>query len=106
MARLIDADALYAYVREEQRRNPHNGHVERIMHNHEHEAFLRDIWYAPTIDAVPVVHGRWVQVICHVEFEDGFVDRLYECCSGCHTPNGRNTSNYCPNCGARMDGDS
>ena len=56
--RLIDADALYAYVREEQRRNPHNGHVERIMHNHEHEAFLRDIWYAPTIDAVPVVRCK------------------------------------------------
>ena len=60
---------------------------------------------APTIDAVPVVHGRWVQVICHVEFEDGFVDRLYECCSRCHESNGRKTSDYCPNCGARMDGE-
>ena len=57
------------------------------------------------IEVVPVVHGRWVQVICHVEFEDGFVDRLYECCSRCHTPNGRKTSDYCPNCGARMDGE-
>ena len=56
-------------------------------------------------DVAPVVHGRWVQVICHVEFEDGFVDRLYECCSRCHEPNGRKTSDYCPNCGARMDGE-
>ena len=60
---------------------------------------------APTADVAPVVHGRWVQVICHVEFEDGFVDRLYECCSRCHEPNGRKTSDYCPNCGARMDGE-
>ena len=56
-------------------------------------------------ELVPVVHGRWVQVICHVEFEDGFVDRLYECCSRCHESNGRKTSDYCPNCGARMDGE-
>jgi hypothetical protein len=60
---------------------------------------------APAADVVPVVHGRWVQVICHVEFEDGFVDRLYECCSRCHEPNGRKATNYCPNCGARMDGE-
>lgn len=56
-------------------------------------------------DVAPVVHGRWVQVIHHVEFEDGFVDRIYECCSRCHEPNGRKTSNYCPNCGAKMDGE-
>ena len=60
---------------------------------------------APAADVAPVVHGRWVQVICHVEFEDGFVDRLYECCSRCHKSNGRKTSDYCPNCGARMDGE-
>lgn len=58
---------------------------------------------APTIDTKPVKHGRWVQVICYEEFDDGFVDRLYECCSVCHEANGRNTSNYCPNCGALMD---
>ena len=51
-----------------------------------------------------VKRGRWVQVICHEEFEDGFVDRVKECCSVCHAPNWRRTSNYCPNCGARMDG--
>lgn len=56
----------------------------------------------PAADVVEVVHGRWVQVICHVEFEDGFVDRLYECCSRCHKPNGRKMTGYCPNCGADM----
>ena len=75
--------------------------------NNSREASLLDrdirlIWEQPTADVVPVVHGRWVQVIYHVEFEDGFVDRLYECCSRCHEPNGRKATNYCPNCGANM----
>ena len=39
-----------------------------------------------------------------VEFEDGFVDRVEECCSACHEPNGRRCTYFCPNCGAKMDG--
>ena len=58
----------------------------------------------PVADVAPVRHGRWVQVICHEEFEDGFVDRVKECCSVCHAPNWQRTTNYCPNCGAKMDG--
>ena len=57
---------------------------------------------APTIDVAPVKHGQWVQVICHEEFEDGFVDRVKECCSICHAPNWQRTTNYCPSCGAKM----
>ena len=68
------------------------------------QAVLDGVDFQPAADVAPVVHGRWVQVIHHVEFEDGFVDRIYECCSRCHEPNGRKTSNYCPNCGAKMDG--
>ena len=64
----------------------------------------RAILDAPAADVAPVRHGRWVQVICHEEFEDGFVDRVKECCSVCHAPNWQRTTNYCPNCGAKMDG--
>ena len=64
----------------------------------------RAILDAPAADVAPVRHGRWVQVICHEEFEDGFVDHVKECCSVCHAPNGRKTTNYCPDCGAKMDG--
>ena len=59
----------------------------------------------PTVDAMPVVHGKWVQVIVHVETDDGFVDRVEECCSACHKPNGRRCTYFCPNCGAKMDGE-
>ena len=37
------------------------------------------------------------------EVDDGFVDRLNECCSVCHEPNGRQCKYFCPNCGATMD---
>ena len=53
---------------------------------------------APTVDIVPVVHGRW-------ETNSDRPDTLI--CSICkcgfdmwkHDPH-----NYCPNCGAKMDG--
>ena len=46
---------------------------------------------APTVDAVEVVHGRWIGVD-------------YDKCSVCGGLElGR--TNYCPNCGARMDED-
>ena len=56
---------------------------------------------APALDAVPVVHARWI--LKHVG-----VGHYWEC-SACHTnPCIYVTENtkFCPNCGARMDGDS
>lgn len=52
------------------------------------------IHHAPTVDAVPVVHGRWEildfagYMRCSVcgQIMDGYY-------------------NYCPHCGAKMDGD-
>ena len=74
--------------------------------------FEKDLWHsatiqvaidnAQTVEAAPVVHGRWeprTDVF-------GFVR-----CSACHDCNiyddwadGKKWS-YCPNCGAKMDGD-
>ena len=59
---------------------------------------------APTIDAKPVLHGRWVVLdecanagaycsVCH--------KKVYKECYG----NCKMKSTYCPNCGAKMDGD-
>lgn len=52
---------------------------------------------APTVDAVPVVHGRWELLKCWTGFET-----LY--CSECNYET-NNRSNYCPNCGADMRGE-
>lgn len=48
----------------------------------------------------PVVHGRWIDVREKRLFGDH-----YFLCSNCKSRNGSMISfNYCPNCGAKMDG--
>ena len=51
----------------------------------------------PTADVQPVAHAEWV---C-LEAEIGFYS-----CSKCGHNVLRATSNFCPDCGARMDGDN
>jgi len=54
---------------------------------------------APTVDAVPVVHGEWIDR--NGSIVAPFWER-YECSEcGARSDN----SKYCPNCGARMDAD-
>ena len=59
--------------------------------------------FAPTVDAEPVVHARWVHRCRRIAIE------LWEwCCSACgELPPGDQqlayTLRYCPNCGAKMD---
>ena len=87
MARLIDADALKAEF-------PVIGEFEKDLW---HSATIRAaIQNAPTVDAVEVVHGRWI------ESEPGC--RL---CSHCLADVAIYSGhrNYCPNCGAKMDGE-
>ena len=57
----------------------------------------------PLADVVPVRHGHWIE--SSMSFNDG-LSRLYgfkcsECSGFCI-----GESRYCPNCGARMDGDT
>ena len=48
-------------------------------------------------DVQPVKHGRW-KLRCYGD---------YPYCSSCNNePKSREMTLYCPNCGARMDGDS
>lgn len=48
--------------------------------------------------AVPVVHGHW-EVKCGMNY---YKERI---CSVCRKHIKSNFWNYCPNCGARIDGD-
>ena len=84
--RLIDANALRLAIRDDA----------EIVGKH-YARIKMHINGAPPVDAVEVAHGWWIQ----------------ECknrrrCSNCQ--HGRNTDtqigwNYCPNCGAKMDGE-
>ena len=55
----------------------------------------------PTVDAVEVVHGRWIDNVD----ENGFLCNAWLTCSVCRGQNWSKKPNYCPNCGAKMDGD-
>lgn len=99
--RLIDADALKKNM----------GVAEAVKHGNKTE---KDWQYsyntlmryeiadaiddAPTIDAVPVVHARWIKI-------DSSGCNYWKC-SACGYPVGvwSYGSHYCPHCGAKMDG--
>lgn len=64
-------------------------------YNFERDRKIRDALMAlPTVDAVPVRHGQWID-------KDGGIAT----CSVCGDRWGVwSVMKYCPNCGARMDG--
>lgn len=83
---LIDANKL----REDWLENGENEFV------YDTNAVLDSIDAQPRIDAAPVVHGRWKRTPTS--------QTLY--CSACDKiPEYQIETNYCHNCGARMDGD-
>ena len=59
-------------------------------------------WYAdkikaiPSADVAPVTHGRWGS--------NGIPDSVLSACSVCGFGCGAYSFQYCPNCGAKMDG--
>ena len=63
------------------------------------DCIARDISELPAADVVPVRHGRWV------EKEKYTFGIMYDCslCEDRILDNGH-PWNYCPNCGAKMDG--
>lgn len=65
--------------------------------------YLQDIDEARTVDAVEVVHGRWLT------WEEQFPgekprrsNNLGVFCDKCHN-HADNRTDFCPNCGAKMD---
>ena len=56
----------------------------------------------PTVDAEPVKHGRWT-----IHFDDIWPEESTMECSFCHEEQGMGMldTNFCPNCGAKMDED-
>lgn len=89
--RLIDADALIAEMRREPKFEKTD--FDKRMIYIEKSVIDKQ----PTIEAVPVKHGRWID------------DLGFYVCSVCDKSGAWNSwevpwkSDYCPNCGAKMD---
>ena len=102
--RLIDADALEKFLKRLRRELPKESRDfftrdEMILN------FQQYVHLQPTIDDVPVVRGEWV---LQGKNEHDYETSLEEKCSLCgryvYRYDTEPQDNYCPNCGAKMDG--
>ena len=67
------------------------------------DEFVEFIKKQPTIAVEPVKHGRWIDAYPDIEPNPMF---MYGICSECGFEQGISKYlNYCPNCGANMDGE-
>lgn len=73
----------------------------RIIMEKDFKRAIRTIPDGTTIDVAPSVHGRWI------EQEKYTFGVMYDCsiCGDRILDNGQHPWNYCPNCGARMEGE-
>jgi len=99
--RLIDANALIEEIREllytENRPSMILNNFSTMCFNSAIELAEIKALEAPTIDAVPAVHGRWIYgVTLNHEWRKCSECLVSQEIFGCFT--------YCPNCGAKMDG--
>lgn len=96
--RLIDVNALIEEINQQRRSSrtsfPRRSYVVGDV--------LTSIYNAPTVDAVEVVHGRWIADEDGLD-EDG--NGQYRCshCGVGEKHNPTVTVSYCWNCGAKMD---
>jgi hypothetical protein len=100
--RLIDADALDEILKDlESRYNKWLFYISAKA-----VANVRKIVYAmKTVDAVPVVHGHWIEHL-HFNYDGEYSGSDYECsCCGFNDVYDTEDYNYCPHCGAKLDGD-
>ena len=104
MTRLIDADALNAEMYHKSFEVDDGRNIWNSGLWIRYKIFEEAIRDAPTIDAVPVVHGRWIDEGQYADYHPHHAWRCSEC--GEHvieidTP----WYKYCPNCGADMRGE-
>lgn len=88
--RLIDADELLTdpYFKDETI-------PERAM-------FIEAVEDSRTVDAKPIKHGKWIEEKYETT-SNRKINNTKNICSVCLKSNGKNKTNYCPNCGTKMD---
>ena len=67
-----------------------------------YRVLMRYVERIPAAEVVPVRHGRWKK--SYADNEAFGVRPFFRYCSECHEATVHQYT-YCPNCGARMDGD-
>jgi rubrerythrin len=68
----------------------------------ERDSAVRRLMALPSADVVEVVHGEWINAYPDIEPNPMF---MYGICSQCGFEQSISDKlNYCPNCGAKMDG--
>lgn len=78
-----------------------NSVIEQLENEWGYEGIREDLQKLPTVDAAPVVYGRWLYKWDADRDPKKLFVRIV--CSECNLHTGQK-SNYCPYCGAKMDG--
>lgn len=99
---LIEKEPIMKFI-EDGLNNKHYGHVGVEI--------ITEVEYAPAIDAVPVVHSKWLLNLTYnpsntfrVSY-DGWM-HCPVCAGAFRRIVGTQLFNYCPTCGAKMDGEA
>ena len=102
--RLIDANAVLKEMKETYCTdcNNYNGVCCRACEHMDDMDFIED---APTIDAHPVKHGTWNRTDMFVKCSECGVELLDDAFFGIHVFDDGYMP-FCPNCGAKMGGDT
>ena len=104
MARHIDADKLIGHIKDLPTWFKEDGwwHSTKYPDGHfDCDDVINSIDNAPTADVAEVKYGEWIK-----HFDDLFPAESTQECSVCHEEEFITlcNDNYCPNCGAKMDG--
>ena len=103
----IDREKAIAYVEEQYRLFDNNESKQAVV-----EGCVEALKFTPTADVVEVKHGEWLTAYEYalklgatdeVQLDAVKNDKWWKFCSLCEQQT-RFEHNYCPNCGAKMDG--
>ena len=101
MAEYIDREALIAWLKRIPLIDLSDGRgICRVIMEDDFKKAIKKMPKGITADVAPVRHGRWVKsnyhgFLCCSECKDVYIDKTWL---------GGGKWNYCPNCGAIMDG--
>ena len=103
MAKYIDREALVEWLKRIPLKDLSDGRgLCRVIFEDDFKRAIKKIPKGIIVDVAPVRHGRWIDAYPDIEPNPMF---MYGICSECGFEQGISKYlNYCPNCGAKMDG--